>query len=196
MIVDLIEEDSRVLDIGCGDGVLLCELIRGKNVQGMGIELDQEHIVNCVQCGIPVIQADIDKGLNGFPDQSYDYVILSMTLQVIQKPEVAIREMLRVGKKCIVSFPNFAFWKVRAKALLLGKAPITRNLPYAWCVSPNRHVLSMKDFREFCETHQARILKQVPISSHGRTVRTARFWPNLFADEAIFVITSKTGETP
>jgi methionine biosynthesis protein MetW len=109
---------------------------------------------------------------------------------------VAIREMLRVGKKCIVSFPNFAFWKVRAKALLLGKAPITRNLPYAWCVSPNRHVLSIKDFREFCETHQARILKQVPISSHGRTVRTARFWPNLFADEAIFVITSKTGETP
>jgi homoserine O-acetyltransferase len=190
-IVDLVEENSRVLDVGCGDGALLCQLMYEKHVQGTGIELDQENIINCVQCGIPVVQADVDKGLRGFPDQSYDYVVLSMTLQVIQKPEVALREMLRVGRQCLVSFPNFAFWKVRLKALLLGQAPVTRNLPYAWYISPNRHVLSIKDFRSFCDTHNARILREIPISSHGRTVRNAAFWPNLFADEAIFVITAR-----
>ena len=190
-IVDLVDPGSRVLDIGCGDGALLCELIRGKGVKGMGIELAQENVISCTQCGIPVVQADIDRGLSGLRDRSFDYVILSMTLQVIQQPEVAIREMLRVGRKCIVSFPNFAFWKVRAKALVLGQAPVTRNLPYAWYISPNRHVLSIKDFRAFCETHEARILREIPISSHGRTVHTSQFWPNLFADEAIFVITSK-----
>jgi homoserine O-acetyltransferase len=192
-IVELIEPESRVLDLGCGDGALLCELIRGKGVKGTGIEVDQDNIVGCAQCGIPAIHADIDRGLSGFPDQSYDYAILSMTLQVILKPEVALREMLRVARKCIISFPNFAFWKVRAKALLLGRAPVTRNLPYAWHVSPNRHVLSIKDFREFCATHNARILKEIPISSHGRTIRRTDFWPNMFADEAIFVITSESG---
>ena len=190
-ILDLVEPGSRVLDIGCGDGSLLCQLIRDKDVQGMGIELDQDNIISCVQCGIPVIQADIDKGLVGFPSQSYDYVILSMTLQVIQKPDVVIREMLRVGKKCIISFPNFAFWKVRLKALLLGQAPVTRNLPYPWYMSPNRHVLSIRDFRNFCTSHNAQILKEIDISSHGRSIRTTEVWPNLLADEAIFVITTQ-----
>ena len=193
-IVELIEPESRVLDLGCGDGALLCELIRSKGAKGMGVEVDQDNIVGCTQCGIPVIHADIDKGLSGFPDRSYDYAILSMTLQVIRKPEVALREMLRVARKCIISFPNFAFWKVRAKALLLGRAPVTRNLPYEWHVSPNRHVLSIKDFRAFCATHNARVLKEIPISSHGRKIRRTDFWPNMFADEAIFVITSDSGE--
>ena len=195
-IVELIEPGSRVLDIGCGDGALLCELIRGKDVKGMGIEVDQDNIVSCAQCGVPVIHANIDKGLAGFPDQSYDYVILSMTLQVIEKPEVALREMMRIGRKCIISFPNFAFWKVRAKALFLGRAPVTRNLPFEWHVSPNRHVLSIKDFRKFCATHNARVIKEIPISSHGRTVRRTNFWPNMFADEAVFVITSNDGDPP
>ena len=195
-IAELIEPESRVLDIGCGDGALLCELIRSKGVKGMGIEVDQENIVSCAQCGVPVIHANIDKGLAGFPDQSYDYVILSMTLQVIEKPEVALREMMRIGRKCIISFPNFAFWKVRAKALFLGRAPVTRNLPFEWHVSPNRHVLSIKDFRKFCATHNARVIKEIPISSHGRTVRRTNFWPNMFADEAVFVITSNDGDTP
>lgn len=189
-IVDLIEPASRVLDVGCGDGSLLCRLLREKGVSGTGIELAQENVMSCMECGVSVIQADVDSGLGGLPDHGYDYVILSMTLQVVQHPEVAIREMLRVGRKCIVSFPNFGFWKVRAKTFLLGRAPVTRNLPYAWHMTPNRHVLSIKDFRVFCETHGARILTEIPISSHGRQVRTATVWPNLFADEAIFVITS------
>jgi len=191
-IVDLIEDGSRVLDIGCGDGVLLCQLMREKNARGMGIELDQDSIISCVQCGIPVVQADIDKGLAGLPDQSRDYVILSMTLQVIKRPDIAIREMLRIGRKCI-SFPNFGFWKVRAMTMFWGQAPVTRNLPYPWHESPNRHVLSIKDFRTFCAANGARILREIPISSHGRTVHTAGFWPNLFADEAVFVITAAEG---
>lgn len=191
MIVDLVAPGSRVLDVGCGDGVLLCRLSHEKQVQGMGIELAQENIVSCVECQVSVVQADIGKGLKQLPDQSFDYVILSMTLQVLQKPEAALQEMLRVGRQCIISFPNFAFWKVRAKSLLLGRAPVTRNLPYAWYVSPNRHVLSIKDFREFCKAHGVAILREIPIYSHGKRVRREGIWPNLLADEAVFVIASR-----
>lgn len=190
-IVDLIEPGSTVLDIGCGDGSLLCRLMRERNVKGMGIELAQENVISCIECGIPVVQADIDKGLSGLADGAYNYAILSMTLQVIQNPVVVLGEMLRVARKCIVSFPNFAFWKVRAKSLLLGKAPVTRNLPYAWYTTPNRHVLSIKDFRDFCRNHGAEILTEIPISSHGRTIRRPKVWPNLFADEAVFVIAAR-----
>ncbi len=192
-IIRLVEPNSRVLDIGCGSGALLCRLMRQKNVDGVGMELDQEKAVSCIQCGVGVIQADIDNGLAHFADQSFDYVILSMTLQVIEKPALVIREMLRVGRKCIISFPNFGFWKVRAKLFLLGRAPLTRNLPYAWHMSPNRHSLSIKDFRAFCDENGAAIIREIPISSHGRSIRKAHFWPNMFADEAIFVIASKGG---
>jgi homoserine O-acetyltransferase len=193
-IMEVIEPGSRVLDIGCGDGELLSEMIHSLNVKGMGIEVDEANIVSCAQRGVPVIHADIGKGLAGFTDLSFDYAIMSMTLQVLKRPEVALREMLRIARKCIISFPNFAFWKVRAKTLFLGRAPITRNLPFAWHVSPNRHVLSIKDFHAFCKTHDATILKEIPIASHGKTVRRAHFWPNMFADEAVFVITAHPEE--
>jgi len=191
LIVDLVDEGSRVLDIGCGDGELLCRLITEKNVNGMGLEVSQGNIVSCVRRGISVVQADVDAGLSSLPDQCYDYVILSMTLQVIRKPEVAIREMLRVGKKCIISFPNFGFWKVRGKVMLYGQAPVTRNLPYAWYISPNRHVLSIKDFRDFCEEHNAHIEREIPLGPKGAGW-SAKLWPNLFADEAVFVISARS----
>lgn len=187
-IVDLVEENSRVLDIGCGDGALLAKLIQQKNVSGLGIELSQDHIALCINRGISVIQHDVDQGLDGHPDQLYDYVILSMTLQVIANPTRVLKEMLRVGRKCIVSFPNFAFWKVRAKNLLTGKTPKTRSLPYAWHDTPNRHVVTIKDFREYCsEILDARIEREIALSSRGAMLPT-RLWPNLFADEALFVI--------
>ena len=186
MIVDLVEEGSRVLDIGCGDGELLCKLIARKNVQAVGLELAQGNVVTCIRRGISVIQADIDKGLSALPDQSFDYIILSMTLQVIRKPDQALREMLRVGKKCIVSFPNFGHWRVRWMTFFEGRAPVTRNLPYAWYQTPNRHVLAIDDFRQLCDDLNAKIEREVPLYSEG----VVRFWPNFFAEEALYVITS------
>jgi len=186
-IVDMIEPGSRVLDIGCGDGELLCRLMAQKQVEALGIELDQDRVVICVGRGISVVQHDADKGLYPLPDQSFDYIVLSMTLQVVQNPELLIREMLRAGKKCIVSFPNFGHWAVRAKMLLLGRAPVTRHLPYAWYDTPNLRVLSLKDFRAFCEAQNARIEKEIALGRHGM----ARFWPSMFAEEAVYVISTK-----
>lgn len=191
LIVDLVDPGSRVLDIGCGDGQLLHRLMRQKQVDGMGLEVSEQNIIRCVNRGIPVVQVDIDKGLSAIPDQSYDCVILSMTLQVIKNPELAIREMLRVGKKCIISFPNFGFWKVRAMLAFRGRAPVTRSLPYSWHSTPNRNVLSVKDFRHFCETHNIRIEREIPLSSSGDGP-IVRHWPNLFADEAVYVVTAKS----
>jgi len=186
MIVNLVAQDSRVLDIGCGDGALLGRLIATKNVQGMGLELSQGSVVTCIRRGVSVIQADIDKGLSALPDQSFDYVILSMTLQVIKKPDLALREMLRVGKKCIVSFPNFGHWRVRWMTFFEGRAPVTRNLPYAWYQTPNRHVLAIDDFRQLCNDLNAQIEREIPLYAEGE----AKFWPNLFAEEALYVISS------
>lgn len=187
MIVNLVHENSRVLDIGCGDGELLCRLVSNKNVQGVGLELSQGSVVSCIRRGIPVIQADIDRGLSALPDQSFDYVILSMTLQVIKKPDLVLREMLRVGKKCIVSFPNFAHWRVRWMTVFQGRAPVTRNLPYRWYETPNRHVLTIDDFRKLCEELETTIEREIPLGADGE----AKFWPNLFAEEALYVITSQ-----
>jgi homoserine O-acetyltransferase len=189
MIVKLVEPSSRVLDIGCGTGELLAQLLESKDVDGVGIELRQGNIISCVRQGISVVQGDIDDGLGYLPDQSFDYAILSMTLQVVKKPEFVLSEMIRVGRRCIVSFPNFAFWKVRAKMIVQGRAPVTRSLPYAWFNSPNRHVLSIKDFRQFCTTRNIKIEHEIPLSSQGEGGRAAT-WPNLFADEAVFVISA------
>ncbi|MBI2421198.1 MAG: homoserine O-acetyltransferase [Candidatus Hydrogenedentes bacterium] len=186
-IIDLVDENSRVLDVGCGDGELLCKLMTQKQVKAMGLELAQGNIVSCVRRGISVVQADIDNGLSALPDQCFDYVILSMTLQVIQKPDQAIMEALRVGKKCLVSFPNFGYWKVRYLTAFGGRAPVTRNLPYSWYQTPNRVVLSVEDFRRFCEAYHVHIEREIAFYRKG----VLKFWPNLFAEEALYVVTSK-----
>ena len=186
-IVDLVEEGSRVLDVGCGDGELLCRLIERKHVRGTGIELSQDRVARCVQRGICAVQADVDKGLEPLMDQSFDYVILGMTLQVVQKPDLVISEMLRVGRKCIVSFPNFGHWSVRLKALLSGRAPVTPSLPFEWHDTPNFHVLSLKDFRDFCKLVSADIEQEIPLNKRG----VGRHWPNLLAEDAVYVITGQ-----
>ncbi len=186
-ILGLVEPGSRVLDIGCACGQLLCRLDREKQVAGMGLELAQENVVSAIGCGLSVVHADIEQGLAALPDNSFDYAVLSMTLQVLKDPDFVIREMLRIGKKCIVSFPNFALWRVRLKALALGRAPVTRNLPYTWYQSPNRHVLSIKDFRDFCAGLGIRIEKEIPLTAKG-VIKTL---PNLLAEEALYVISSE-----
>ncbi len=184
MIVNLVDAGSRVLDIGCGEGELLCRLQRNKSAVGLGMEVEQEKVIRCIACGISAIQGDIDQGLPQLPDNSFDYVLLSMTLQVIKNPAFALREMLRVGRKCIISFPNFGHWKVRATLALKGRAPVTGHLPYAWYESPNRHVLTIKDFRDFCQKHGFGIEKEIFLHRDGGT----HLLPNLRAEEALYVL--------
>jgi homoserine O-acetyltransferase len=185
LIESLIEPNSTVLDVGCGDGQLLADLIRDKDIRGKGVELRQEFVLDCVCRGLPTIQQDIEEGLGYYADKSFDYVILSQTLQTLRDPEKVFTELLRVGKKVIVSFPNFAHWRCRVQLLLRGKAPVTKPLPFSWHDSPNIHIVSLKDFDGFCAKLGARIEKRIPlIHSRRAAVRTA---PNLFAEQAIYV---------
>jgi homoserine O-acetyltransferase len=184
-IESLIEPNSTVLDVGCGDGQLVANLIRDKNIQGEGIELRQEFVLDCVCRGLPTIQQDIEKGLGYYADKSFDYVILSQTVQTLRDPEKVFTELLRVGKKVIVSFPNFAYWRCRVQLLLQGKAPVTKSLPFSWHNSPNIHVVSLKDFDAFCKKLGAKVEKRVLLSGAQRTA--VRIAPNLFAEQAIYV---------
>ena len=188
LIESLIEPNSTVLDIGCGDGELLANLASDKNIKAKGIELQQELIPACVNRGISIIQHDVEKGLEKYADKSFDYVILSQTAQTLKDPEKVFTELLRVGKKVIVSFPNFAHWKCRVQLFFGGKAPVTRQLPFEWHNTPNIHCLSLKDFDEFCNKLNVKVEKKIPlIKTRGSPVR---FAPNLFAEQAIYV-TSK-----
>jgi len=188
LIESLIEPNTSVLDVGCGDGELLTNLIRDKNIKGEGIELNQELVLDCICRGLPVIQQDIDQGLGYCGDKSFDYVILSQTVQTVKNPEKVFTELLRVGKKVIVSFPNFAHWRCRAQLFLLGKAPVTKQLPFGWHDSPNIHFLSLKDFDEFCKKLGVKVEKKIPLSK--TRLSPVRFAPNLFAEQVIYV-TSK-----
>ena len=188
LIESLIEPDSTVLDIGCGNGELLAELIADKNIKGQGIELVQDLVLASVDRGLSVIQYDVERGLENYADRSFDYVILSQTVQTLKDPEKVFTEFLRIGKKVIVSFPNFAHWWCRAQMLLVGRAPVTRQLPFGWHNSPNIHFLSLKDFDRFCERLGVKVEKRIPLIK--TRPRVVKFAPNLFAEQAIY-LTSK-----
>ena len=184
-IESLIEPNSTILDVGCGDGQLLANLIRDKGIQGEGIELRQEFVLDCVCRGLPTIQQDVEKGLEYYADKSFDYEILSQTVQTLREPEKVFTELLRVGKKVIVSFPNFAHWRCRVQLLLKGMAPVTKSLPFSWHDSPNIHVVSLKDFDAFCRKLGATVEKRVLlVKTRPMAVRIA---PNLLAEQAIYV---------
>lgn len=188
LIESLIEPDSTVLDIGCGDGELLANLTADKNIKAEGIELQEKLVLTCVNRGLPIIQHDIEKSLTHYADKSFDYVILSQTVQTVVDPEKVFTELLRVGKRVIVSFPNFAHWRCRMQLFFAGKAPVTKQLPYGWHNSPNIHFLSLKDFDAFCEELGVKVEKKIPL---GKTrVSPVKFAPNLFAEQVIYV-TSK-----
>ncbi|MBN1816940.1 MAG: homoserine O-acetyltransferase [Sedimentisphaerales bacterium] len=191
LIESLIEPESKVLDVGCGDGELLAQLIRDKRIRAEGIELDQDMVVHCIGRGLPVIQRDIERGLGTYCQQCFDYAILSQTVQTVKDPALVLREMHRVAKKVIVSFPNFAHWICRMQLLLAGRAPVTRQLPFGWHNSPNIHFLSLRDFDDFCQELGYEIEKKIPLSKHR--IAPVRFLPNLLAAQAVYVTCRREG---
>lgn len=188
-IVEIVEENSKVLDLGCGDGSLLKMLQEKKNVSGKGIEIDQNCVIKSIQQGVSTIQGDIDDGLMQFSDDEYDYVILNSTLQSTEKPHFVIKEMLRVGKKVVVSFPNFGYWKVRFYLLLKGKMPMSKRLPFKWYDTPNIHLLTINDFFEYAKQNDIKILKSMYFTNEkqkrGLFLKKISSW---FAEDAIFVL--------
>ncbi|UCC23435.1 MAG: homoserine O-acetyltransferase [Planctomycetota bacterium] len=188
LIESLVEPNSAVLDIGCGDGQLLANLAADKDIKGAGIEVQQDLVLTCVERGLSIIQQDAEAGLENYADKSFDYVILSQTVQTVKDPEKVFKELLRVGKKVIISFPNFAHWKCRAQLFFTGKAPLTEQLPFSWHDSPNIHCLSLKDFDRFCRMLGVKVEKVIPLAK--TRLRPVRFAPNFFAEQVVYV-TSK-----
>ncbi|RMF11077.1 MAG: methionine biosynthesis protein MetW [Alphaproteobacteria bacterium] len=190
LIARAIPPGSRVLDVGCGDGALMDYLVRERDADARGIELSQEGVNACVARGLSVVQGDADTDLKDYPSKAFDYVILSQTLQATRKPKEVIRELLRIGRHAIVSFPNFGFWKVRAKLFFGGRMPNTGTLDHPWYDTPNIHLCTVRDFVELCESLDVTIEESLAIDSKGRPMRFAsRLWlANLFADQGLFVL--------
>lgn len=185
-IEELIEPGSRVLDLGCGRGVLLGRLMRHKQVRGLGVEVAQTDICECIERNISVVDLDIETELGSFATDSYDYVVLSQTLQTVRRPDRVLQEMVRIGRYGIVSFPNFGCWKPVLQALFTGRTPVTRKLPFRWYNTPNVRYLTILDFEDCCKDCGIRILKRLPLIA--RRSRPIRFFPNWRAEEAVFVI--------
>jgi methionine biosynthesis protein MetW len=184
IICDIVEEGSKVLDLGCGGGDLLYLLKERKKVRGTGVEVSEEMVYECIRKGLSVHHGDVDEGLADYPDKSFDYVILSETLQEVRHPLLVFKEMLRVGKKGIISFPNFGYWRVRFQLFFQGKAPVTTTLPYNWYDSPNIHFFTIKDFICFCEHVDFTIVQSFFVKGEKKIT----FLPNLCAEAALFVI--------
>jgi methionine biosynthesis protein MetW len=186
LIESLVPEGAKVLDLGCGDGQLLADLIEYRGCEGRGVEIDDEAVLECVNRGVAVYQGDMLEGMGFYRDQQFDVVILSQTLQQTMDPPKVIHEMLRVGKRAIISFPNFGHWWVRLQLLLGGRMPHNRLLPYHWYNTPNVHFCTIKDFREFCDRQN--LLRVAEIFLSGGSRRISRFLANWRASIAIFQI--------
>jgi methionine biosynthesis protein MetW len=186
-IAKIVERDASVLDIGCGDGSLLGLLKEQKNVKAIGIDIKEEAVLACIAKGIPVIHDDLDTALGSCRDKTYDYVILSQTLQVLKRPHKVLSEIVRIGKKAIVSFPNFGHFSMRLALLFLGRMPKSEMLPFEWYDTPNIHHLTIRDFTRFCARHGIEILEQRYFGPH-EAKQSFLLSPNLFAREALFVI--------
>ncbi len=184
IIYRIVEPGSRVLDLGCGEGSLIYFLAKEKDAKVQGIELNEEAIHKCVEKGLSVFHSDIDSGLIEYPDKSFDYVILNQSMQEVKKVDFVINEALRVGKKVIVGFPNFAYFEARFRLFFQGKGPVTESLPYRWYNTPNLHFLSISDFKDFCREKKIKILDAYYLGKKG----LVNFWPNLIALNVVFVI--------
>lgn len=182
-IAQWIRPGAHVLDLGCGDGTLLRALRETRAANGYGIEIDDARIVASVRNGVNVIQSDLESGLSGFESSSFDYVILSQTLQAVRHTEDLLKEMLRVGREGIVSFPNFGYWRLRSQIFLGGRMPVSRNLPYEWYNTPNVHLFTIADFESFCAVRGIRILERVVMNERGERIGLL---PNLMGAVAVY----------
>lgn len=177
-----VRAQASVLDLGCGDGALLRYLAETRGVRGYGVEIDDEKVIACVANGVNVIQGNLEGGLAGFDTGSFDYVILSLTLQAVRHTEAIVKEMLRVGREAIVTFPNFGHWESRLQIALGGRMPVSESLPYQWYDTPNVHLCTIRDFETFCHAHGIRILERVVLHEN----RPVSVMPNLFGSLAVY----------
>ncbi|MBL6928590.1 MAG: methionine biosynthesis protein MetW [Rhodospirillales bacterium] len=190
LIADMIEPGSRVLDVGCEDGTLLDYLVNFKQVDGRGIELSTEGVNACVSAGLPVIQGDADADLATYPDGAFDYVVLSQTLQAMVAPRTVVEHLVRIGKRAIVSFPNFGHWRARTHLALTGRMPMSDALPYQWYDTPNIHLCTIKDFLVMCRETEITIERSISLNERGnaRRINSGPLLANVFGVQAVFVL--------
>ena len=190
VIADLLPSNTRVLDVGCGDGSLMNLLNEEKHIEVRGLELNQENVQECIHKGLPVIQGNAETELHQFPDKSFDYVVLSQTLQAFYEPEKVLRNLLRIGKSVVISIPNFGFWKVRIKLLFFGEMPVTKTLPNTWYNTPNLHMCTIKDLFNFCDEKKIIIKKVVGVNENKTSIikESNLEIKNLFSKVGIFLI--------
>ena len=190
IITNLLPSQSRVLDVGCGDGTLIEALINKKSIDARGIELGEQNVKECISKGLSVIEGNAETELSQFPDKAFDVVILSQTLQAFYQPENVLAQLLRIGSRVIISIPNFGYWQIRASLLLYGKMPITKSSPYTWYNTPNLHMCSIKDFYQFCDQKKIKMNKIIGINNEkiSSINRINLEMKNLLSEVGIFLI--------
>ena len=195
LIAEMVARKARVLDVGCGDGELLELLAETRDVDGRGVEISREGVNSCVARGLSVIQGDADTDLINYPDQAFDYAILSLTIQATRNPRSVLEQLLRIGRHAIVSLPNFAHWASRLRFVANGRMPVTGSLPHSWYDSPNIHLCSISDFVALCDLIDARIERRVALDSYGQRIGLGipHILQNLIGDQAVFLLTRRTG---
>jgi len=191
IIQEWVKPDNRVLDLACGDGTLLSALRENKQTRGYGMEISLSDINLCLQKGLNVIHRDIELGLSVFDDKTFDYVLTTHSIQTLKNPAHVLEEMIRVGVRGIVSFPNMGYWRSRAHIALKGKMPITDSLPHQWYDTPNYHLCTLRDFEDLCETLKIKILRRAAVNDNHRRTFPAAMAPNLFSETALYEISAQ-----
>lgn len=190
VIADLVPDGSKVLDVGCGDGELLEILVREKQVDGRGVEIAQRNVNQCVARGLSVIQGDADTDLIYYPSNGFDFTILAHTIQATRQPREVLEQMLRIGERAVVSFPNFGHWRMRLSLALFGRMPVTKDLPYTWYDTPNIHFCTIRDFVNLCDEVGAKVEKAVALDGNGDKITLSMPWWmwNFFGQQAVFLL--------